>query len=110
MMDSEELLLAFLLRAKDHPRLGATHISFYAALGGLYEQHYQEPLRIKRGEVMTLAKMSTATYHKCLRALVECGFLVYYPCPDPKGRSEIYFVKALPEKDPGAAGVHPGKR
>lgn len=109
-MDSDELLLTFLLRAKEHPRLGATHISFYAALVGLYLQSGREPLLVRRGEVMALAKMSTATYHKCLRALVECGFVVYYPCPDPKGRSEIYFLKDPPEKDPGTAGVHPGKR
>jgi hypothetical protein len=110
MIGSDDLLLAFLLRAKEYPRLGPTHISFYAAVVGLYLQNGSEPVLVRRGEVMALAKMSAATYHKCLRALIECGFLVYYPCPDPKRRSEIYFIKDPLEKDPGPAGVHPGKR
>lgn len=112
MSKEERLLLNFLISAQEHPRLGSTHISLYAALVGLYlEQGGGEPLPVKRCEVMVLAKISPATYHKCLRALVECGFLVYYPCPDPKGSSQIYFIKRdPPEKDPSPAGVHLGKR
>ncbi|HUC81367.1 MAG TPA: hypothetical protein VMR70_10650, partial [Flavisolibacter sp.] len=85
-------------------------ISLYAALVGMYERCGREPVKVKRGEVMALAKISSATYHKCLRVLIESGFLVYYPCPDPKGTSQIYFVKNPPEKDHSPAGVHPGKR
>jgi hypothetical protein len=110
MSGAEGLLVNFIFRVGDHPQLGATHISLYAALVGLFQLRGEEPVLIKRGQVMALAKMSPATYHKCLRALIECGFLVYYPCPDPKGMSQIYFRRDPPEKDPGSAGVQLEKR
>ena len=88
---SEGLLVSFLFRAREQPQIGATHICLYAALVGLYEIGGEEPLYVRRNEVLALAKISPATYHKCLRVLIDCGFVVYYP--SPKGKSTIYFLQ-----------------
>lgn len=91
-------MAAFLVQARDQPRLGPAHISLYAALLVLHGEQNVQPLRIKRAMVVALAKISPATYHACLRTLVECGFLVYYPCCDANKGSEIYLVSAPIEK------------
>ncbi|RYZ63108.1 MAG: hypothetical protein EOO14_00260 [Chitinophagaceae bacterium] len=94
-------------------RIGITHISLYVALYQLWEwKGFQKPLRVKRSEVMELAKISSsATYHKCLRQLIEYGFITYYPCSDPARKSEVYFtIRDQPEKDTGSAGAQPVER
>ena len=106
MSSPENLLLSFLVQAAQTPQLGATHISLFAALVGLCNQQGGEPVRMKRRDVMALAKISPATYHKCLRALIEGGFLVYYPCSDPRGKSEVYFVRDPIETDFDDENVH----
>ncbi|RYY44754.1 MAG: hypothetical protein EOO06_17590 [Chitinophagaceae bacterium] len=94
-------------------RIGITHISLYVALHQLWEWNgFQRSVRIKRNEVMELAKISSsATYHKHLRQLIEYGFITYFPCSDPAGKSEVYFiVRDQPEKEAGSAGAQLAKR
>lgn len=75
-------------------RIGTTHISLYVALYQMWNWGRGEiPVLIKRKDVMELAKISSsATYHKCLRQLVEYGFIRYFPCSDPAKKSEVYFL------------------
>jgi len=74
-------LSAFLNKASLNERLSATHISLYAAIYSLWEQSKFNPtFRISRRELMGLSKLaSTATYHKCLKDLVDLGYLKYEP-------------------------------
>lgn len=90
--------------------IGSSHISLYMALYQLWSRNnWCSPIFVKRKEVMVLAKIgSSATYHKCLKQLVETGCIQYEPCPNPKRKSKIYLIKRdRPEKDSGNAGAQP---
>ena len=74
-------LSAFLKKASLNDRLSATHISLYAAIYSLWEQsQFSVWFKISRRQLMILSKLaSTATYHKCLKDLVDLGYLKYEP-------------------------------
>ncbi len=72
-------LSVFYERILADARIGTTHICLFMAFYQLWNLNgWRNPVLIKRHEVMELAKIgSTATYHKCLRQLIECGFVFY---------------------------------
>ena len=105
-------LSSFFQMIQSDSRIGTTHISLYVALYQIWTKGSGKmPVLIKRREVMELAKISSsATYHKCLRQLIEYGFIRYVPCSDPAKNSEVYLLMNQPEKDTGSAGAQPVKR
>ena len=90
-MSSCKLLSGFFKLTEHNPFLGPSHVSLYVALVELAKlQQFQEPLIIKRPEVMKLARIrGIATYHKVLYDLVEGGCIKYYPSYTRNG-SVIY--------------------
>ena len=69
------------------------HISIYIAL---FEQwnlnHFENPVSISRRKIMDMSKISSnATYHKCMRELVEGGYIRYIPSYHPVLGSLVYF-------------------
>jgi replication initiation and membrane attachment protein DnaB len=77
----------------DH-RIGTTHISLYMALFQFYNLNKLEnPIQITRAAVMEVAKISgLATYHKCMRDLVEYGYIQYEPSYNPSVSSLVYLL------------------
>jgi hypothetical protein len=69
----------------EEPRISATHISLYMALCQRWnENQFQNPFPITRRDLMDQAKINgRATYHKCLKDLIECGFIEYAPSCNP---------------------------
>ena len=85
-------VIGFYKAIADEPRIGATHISLYMALfQQCYKKQFQSPFDITRRELMELAKISgRATYHKCMKDLVDCGFIKYLPSCNPALKSQVF--------------------
>jgi len=73
-----EVMREFVEKVKDDPRIGPWHISLFAAIvvrpccNGFYRVG-------RRGLVKTSKIRGKTTYYKCLRELVEYGYLEYWP-------------------------------
>ena len=88
-------ITSFFSAIKEDPRIGATHISLYMALFQFYIlNRLTNPIAITRALVKEVAKIKgLATYHKCMRDLVECGYIEYQPSFDPGVSSKVYLLK-----------------
>jgi hypothetical protein len=75
------ILSKFLVAASDDFRIGPSHVSMYLALFTFYlESGRQKKFAIKRAMVMKRAKiLGLATYHKCLKDLVDASLIQYFP-------------------------------
>jgi len=72
-------------------------ISLYMALFQFYNlNRLANPIAITRTSVMEVAKIrGLATYHKCMRDLVECGYIQYEPSFNPGVSSKVYLIEGL---------------
>ena len=79
--------------ATNDRRLGITHLCIYIALFQCWNKNnFQNPITIRRIQVMRLAKINAkTTYHKCMRELQSAGYISYMPSYNPKG-SEVYML------------------
>lgn len=70
------------------------HISLYVALFQLWDKsNFQTPFAICRKDVMRLSKIkSFATYHKCIKAMHNAGFIIYSPTYNSYKGSSIEIV------------------
>ncbi|MHB1179566.1 MAG: hypothetical protein ACYCZO_14700 [Daejeonella sp.] len=93
-MERLNILSRFLGKAAHDSRLLPTHISLYIAMMSMWEQNsFSIPFRITRKELMRLSKLaSTATYHKCLKELVNYGYVIYEPSYNHYLGSRIYLT------------------
>ena len=94
-MEQVKELTSFYSAIKSDPRIGTTHISLYMALFQFYNlNRLSNPILITRTAVMEVAKISgLATYHKCMRDLVEFGYIDYQPSYNPSISSQVYLLK-----------------
>ena len=90
MEEVKELTSFFSAIREDH-RIGPTHISLYMVLFNMYIlNQFQNPIYITRASVMTGAKINgLATYHKCIRELVEFGYIEYIRSFNPSVYSQV---------------------
>lgn len=88
----EEALAGFFAKVRDDPRIGTTHISLYMGLFHLFNLNdFRNPVEITRAEVMAIAKIGgLATYHRCMRDLVERGYIGYIPSFIPTVKSQVF--------------------
>lgn len=93
-MEQVKELTNFYAAIKSDPRIGTTHISLYMALFQFYNlNRLENPIQITRTAVMEGAKISgLATYHKCMRDLVEFGYIVYQPSYNPSISSQVILL------------------
>jgi hypothetical protein len=94
-MSELKQLTNFFSAIKEDPRIGTSHISLYMALFQFYNLNsFQNPIKITRTTVMEVAKISgLATYHKCMKDLVEFGYIIYHPSFNPTISSQVYLLK-----------------
>jgi hypothetical protein len=94
MGQMKELTSFFSAIREDH-RIGTSHISLYMALFQFYNlNQFQNPVDITRAMVMEVAKISgLATYHKCIKDLVDFGYIRYQPSYNPAINSQVYLLK-----------------
>ena len=74
-------------------RLNVTHLCVYIALFQCWNRnHFENPVKIKRREIMRLAKINAkTTYHKCIKDLQIAGYIKYEPSFHPQG-SLVYMA------------------
>lgn len=83
-------LSAFLRSAQSDARLSCAHMSLYLVLYEKWLQNRgQSPFSISRAKVMYPAKMSIATYHKCMKDLHAFGYITYTPSYHPGAGSSV---------------------
>ena len=93
-MEQVKELTSFYSAIKNDNRIGTTHISLYMALFQFYNlNRLENPIQITRTRVMEVAKISgLATYHKCMRDLVEFGYIEYQPSYNPSISSQVVLL------------------
>jgi hypothetical protein len=109
-MEPAAVLSHFYAFVVQEATIGSSHISLYMALYQLWScNKLATPILVRRKEVMKLAKIgSPATYHRCLKQLIEVGCIKYEPFPNPALKSKLYLViKDQPEKDRAHVGAQP---
>lgn len=74
-------LTSFYKAIKQDNRISPSHIALYMALFECWNQNdFQNPILIKRQQVMEIAKISgLATYHRCIRELHQYRYINYLP-------------------------------
>ena len=84
-MKTNELLFDFYSRMADDARISSSHISLYLALLMKWEvMQEKKPFKIKRNEIMWLAKIaSRQTYNKRMKELHIYRYIIYSPSADP---------------------------
>ena len=94
-MSEVKEITKFFSAIKEDPCIGATHISLYMALFQFYNLNsLTNPIAITRTSVMEVAKIrGLATYHKCMKDLVECGYIEYQPSFNPANSSLVFILK-----------------
>lgn len=90
-MKKEALFTCSYSRMAEDARISSSHISLYLALFTKWQaMREKKPLKIKRAEIMRLAKInSRQTYNKRIKELHEYQYLVYCPSNDPKINSVV---------------------
>jgi hypothetical protein len=70
------------------------HLCIYIALFQCWNKnHFVNPVKIKRIEIMRLSKVNAkTTYHKCIKDLQLAGYIKYEPSFHPRG-SSVYMLK-----------------
>jgi hypothetical protein len=93
-MEEVKELTSFYDVIREDNRIGTSHISLYMALFQLYNiNQFQNPICITRASVMQLAKVNGfATYHRCIKDLVELGYIKYEPSFNPSRHSQVYLL------------------
>ncbi|MFB9843956.1 hypothetical protein [Mucilaginibacter ginsenosidivorans] len=92
-MDSGRALSVFFHAIRRDPRIGLNHIGLFAILAA----HWQdlgcpEFIHAFAHELMPLAKVSSTTYHRCIRDLHDFGYIVYEPTYKRNERSRISLI------------------
>lgn len=95
-MNYSKQLSGFFERAANDSKLGPTHISLYMSLFNIWDCHSPNiPISISRIELMKTSKIaSKATYHKCLKALHEYGYINYQPSYNPYLGSQVFILES----------------
>ena len=72
------------------PRVGLNHIGLFAILVGYWQElGCPEQISAYAHEIMPLAKVSSTTYHRCIRDLDDFGYIIYLPSFKRNVRSVI---------------------
>ena len=76
-------------------RITVWHISLYTAIMLLKRPNENEMrVRVSRKRLMLLSHInSIVTYHKCIRQLIEYGYIHYYPDYDHFKGTEIELIR-----------------
>lgn len=101
------------IRLYEDDRLNPNQVSVYFALFKYWNlNRFQNPFSVARYEIMKLSKVkSTTTYSKCIKSLMEYGYLIYQPSTNPyKGSlfSMVDFTDSTrPSNGPALTGSSP---
>lgn len=90
-MEGSHQLSHFFNRIQADPRISVTHIGIYAALIRYWQQNgAKNSFNAFAKQIMQIAKISSSsTYHKCIKELLEYGYIDYRPSFSSERGSEI---------------------
>jgi len=93
-MDLSVLIRFYQLAEKDQ-RIRPNHISMYTGLFYLWTLNESKtPYQISRRQLMKVSKINSyATYHKCIKELVDFGFISYSPSYHPGNGSSVSLLR-----------------
>jgi hypothetical protein len=96
MMDTGERLSSFLKLASGNRRFRQSHLSLYSTILMFHSKaSSQNPFRVSRRELMKHSAIhSFATYHKCIKDLVESGLILYKPSYHPNLASQVSLLNS----------------
>jgi hypothetical protein len=85
----------FFKRICGDERIYRSHISLCSAIFLCWlRQSSNTPIQVSRRELMGMSKIaSIATYHKCIRELVQFGYIHYLPSYHPKLGSQVSWAE-----------------
>jgi hypothetical protein len=88
-------LNGFFARLAEDKRMSSYHISLYFALFQQWnEQRFAEQFIISRGEMMELSRLgSLNTYARCMKELVEWGYIRYNPSSNLHAGSRVTCIR-----------------
>ena len=91
-----EIIKSFLAKATNEDTVRNSHICLFLAIYHQWQNHrFVNPIPISRSKLMKVSKIkSFATYHRCIRDLVELDFIKYEPSYNPIG-SLIYWTERI---------------
>lgn len=94
-MERLKELTNFYTAIKEDHRIGTTHISLYMALFQFYNLNgFTNPVEITRAAVMKVSKIQgIATFHSCIKDLIDSGYIIYKPSFNPSISSKVYLLK-----------------
>jgi hypothetical protein len=98
MIDTSKIQREFLKLSGTRRNILPSHISLFTALIICCQMQGQKvPFRVTRKDLMRLSAIrSFNTYHKCLRQLVEQGWIDYRPSYNTVIASQVSFNPAPP--------------
>ncbi len=93
-MEGLQVLSSFYEKMKDDHRIGPVHISLYMAIFHLFQLNgFVNPVPVNRALLMELSKIrGLATFHKCIKELVQSGYVQYEPSHDGRVMSKIFII------------------
>lgn len=93
-MDKVEQIGSFLKRVASDSSLGASHVSFCAAICAAWiENGLNNPFKISRRHLMKSSKIkSTSTYHRILNDLKALKYFEYVPSFHPGKGSQVSII------------------
>jgi hypothetical protein len=102
MIDVGKHLTSFLQQVSSSKRIHQSHLSLYSAILMCYSKsHCHNPFRVSRRELMKHSAIhSFATYHKCMRELVDFGYIDYLPSYHPNLASQITLLNGNENNQP----------
>ncbi len=84
----------FLKKAADDNRLLPSHLSLMMAVFYFHnDSMHNDAIKVSRSRLMRFSRIrSIATYHKCLKDLIDFGYISYRPSYHPTNASSIWLL------------------
>lgn len=94
MEQQDNILFCFLKSSLNDERITPMHISLFLAIYKLFwENHCNSPFNVSRRVLMKTSKIQAlATYHKCMKDLIQAGHILYTPSYNSYTGSEVEFL------------------
>lgn len=79
-MDVGSIIKDFIELIQEDPRIRPSHISLFLAIVNCVKcQHGHMPVVIFKKQIIKHAKISAATFHRCIKELNRYGYIKYLP-------------------------------
>lgn len=88
-MELGEAVHGFFSEIKNDPRIGAGHISIFFALLKLSLDQNSRTVHFRSSELMIAAKVSQATFSRCIKLLHQRGYINYRASFNHRKKSRV---------------------